>query len=260
MKEIDDRGPEFALLSEPVKGGKHHKKLGAVGVPALLSPLLAVAAAGLITLALIADSGIGGSGGYGGGYGGGLPQAPVIQKAERPKESPEETPEETTPPPTTPPPTTPPPTTPPPTTPPPTTPPPTTPPPTTPPPVYYGPIEDDREEADTFEYPSFGVAAPRVAGDPELGWFSAYLSCTMGDAETVNAVAMLTGPDMEPVSVSIDNGGRFSDGSESLFMSAEFWGVDYGTPLTLHVSGNFSSKNKDGSVQTYTQTIVTNYD
>ena len=148
MREIDNSGSEIFPMNEEVKGGKNHKKIVA---GSLLAPVLAVAAAGLITLAAIVETG-----------GNGTdwdplppppyeevlpPEDPVIppEKPEDPEKKPEdpedpeekpEDPEKKPEEPTTPPPTTPPPTTPPPTTPPPTTPPPTTPPPTTPPYIY----------------------------------------------------------------------------------------------------------------------------
>lgn len=87
MKEVDDRGPEFALANEPVKGGKHHKRLGMV--QPLLAQALAVAAAGLITLAILSDGGTQGPGGL--GYdGGGFPPNPAVQQNQQPQPPKEE--------------------------------------------------------------------------------------------------------------------------------------------------------------------------
>ena len=40
MKEIDDRYPEFAEPYEPVKGGKHHKRLSRRSLPLLCGALV----------------------------------------------------------------------------------------------------------------------------------------------------------------------------------------------------------------------------
>ena len=167
MREIDNSGSEIFPMDEEVKGGKNHKKIVA---GSLLAPVLAVAAAGLITLAAVAEMAENGSGSVWDS----LPpppveevlppeepvippEEPVIPPEEPviPPEEPEKKPEE----PTNPPPTTPPPTTPPPTTPPPTTPPPTTPPPTTPPP--FVPIYDPDPEpvVPSFVEPSIRFSA-----------------------------------------------------------------------------------------------------
>lgn len=157
MKEIDDRGPEFAAAYEPVKGGKHHKKL-AGGLAA--RALLAAAMAGLLTLSVLtSEAEMRTPALYGGDPENNAP--PAVEAPEEPT-----TPPPTTPPPTTPPPTTPPPTTPPPTTPPPTTPPPTTPPPTTPPP--YIPPYNPPEPAE-FTDPSLEIQEARYSYITELG-------------------------------------------------------------------------------------------
>ena len=170
MKEIDNSGSEIFPLREPIAGVKHHGKPGASAL--LAKALLSVAAAGLVTAAVLSGpSADGGPAVYDG-----PPVIEVPAEPDTPKLPPEEPPDvkppvkkpeistpPTTPPPTTPPPTTPPPTTPPPTTPPPTTPPPTTPPPTTPPP-YVPPYDPP---ADTFTEPTL-----ELIDDGVWGWYN----------------------------------------------------------------------------------------
>ena len=105
MREIDDRYLEFAPAYEPVKGGKHHKKIGG----ALARAMLAAAATGLFTLSILnavqpRSEAV---------FAPQDPQPPVVQPVDPQPPAPppvEKEKDPVTPPPTTPPPTTPPPT------------------------------------------------------------------------------------------------------------------------------------------------------
>ncbi len=127
MHEIDNRGPEIFPMDETVRSGKPHKRKSS----ALLAPALSVAAAGLITLAILENVTIDGP-----TY---IPEPPVTQ-IEVPSDPPPVTAPPVTVPPITAPPITVPPVTVPPITAPPVTVPPVTVPPVTEPPVTAPPI------------------------------------------------------------------------------------------------------------------------
>ncbi len=217
MKEIDDRGPEFAAAYEPVKGGKHHKKL-AGGLAA--RALLAAAVAGLLTLSVLtSQEEIRTSALYGGGPGDAAPPAVEnLQPPEEPKE-PEEPP--TTPPPTTPP-SAPPPTTPPPTTAPPTTPPPTTPPPYVPP---YDPPADTFTAPKLTSYSAHGVFTPGSGVDVDL-----YYTLDIGSAKSALVSWVCTIPGWGEYPCEMARGFTSSWSAEDSVFCPQIEGVDLTTP------------------------------
>ncbi len=144
MHEIDNRGPEIFPMDETVRGGKPHKRKSG----ALLAPALSVAAAGLITLAILENVTIDGP-----TY---IPGPPVTQI-----EVPSDPPPVTAPPVTVPPVTVPP-----------ITAPPVTEPPVTAPPVTVPPFMVPPTTAPKLEYsvgystdPSFDVG--KIKSDPD---------------------------------------------------------------------------------------------
>ena len=216
MREIDDRYLEFAPAYEPVKGGKHHKKIGG----ALARAMLAAAATGLFTLSILnavqpRSEAV---------FAPQDPQPPVVQPVDPQPPAPppvEKEKDPVTPPPTTPPPTTPPPTTPPPTTPPPTTPPPTTPPPTTPPPTitpfypYYEPVTPVPFTAPTLKvFPDDDGAGGGIINidgiDQLYVGIGCYFELTVGSATRVDVTPTLYVPDIG--SGSADTWAFTSDG------------------------------------------------
>ena len=211
MKEIDDRGPEFAAADEPVKGRKHYKKRAA-GLAA--RALLAAAVAGLLTLSVLTSpEEIRTPALYGGDPGNAAPPA-----VEAPDPEPPEAPEE----PESPPPTTPPPTTPPPTTPPPTTPPPTTPPPYIPP---YDPPADTFTKPSLTSYSAQGVFHPADGVDVDL-----YYVLDIGSAKSVLVSWSCTIPGWGEYPCDPPEAFTSSTSAEDSVFCPQIEGVDSTTP------------------------------